>query len=131
MSNNFQNAREEAEAFAFIVKACLHYNEVWLSELVIETDGQLRATYNCRDDFQRDVRYDHQKQHGFVHIRAPYSTRGLLNREQRELHVLLAQQGESTALANELTSAAGRRFVQSLQEERAQYAQLVDFTNED
>lgn len=108
----------------------LGYSDVTLWNIKITGPDTFAAEIYCEDDFQEKVSYQHRVQHGVQTFRFPLTTAGLKNREQRELAVMLAQQGESTALRDLMISAAGRRFVETLCEERAKYAQLCDMRSD-
>lgn len=53
------------------------------------------------------------------------------HREQRELQVLAAQTADSTAIADAMVSAAGRRFAEELVESRQRFAALCDWNDRD
>jgi len=116
----------EGETFKEELKRMLGYDEIGSVSFNINYNGAVKALIYCTDDFQERLDYSKRVQHDTVTFDYPLTVKGKLNREQRELQVLLTQQGESTALHSELVSAAGRLFVQALIEERAKYALLVD-----
>lgn len=121
---------DEAVVFAEHSLPRLGYDEVSLWEIIIKEDRIFAKIY-CEDTFQSRVPYDHRKQHGGIEFPYPFTTRGMLNREQRELHVLAAQTANSTAIADAMTSAAGRRFAQELVESRQRFAALCDWSERD
>lgn len=78
----------------------LGYDSVDLLAHDLYSKGRITLCFYCTDDFQQGVNYEARKQYGGVSIEYLSGDESkLLNREQRELHVLLAQQGESTAIA--------------------------------
>lgn len=105
----------------------LGYDSCWLSEVLLEPTGDVVAKYYVDDDFQKDIDYKHRCQNSFLRFTYPFKLTNEFTREERELRVLLSQQGETVGLQSMLVSAAGRKFVAALQAERSKYAQLVDF----
>lgn len=116
----------DAIAFAENVLPRLGYTEVSFNQVYSYDGEEIEAMFNVYDDFQSRVSYSHQCQNGQIILTFPLSISGLKNREQRELAVMLKQQGESTQLFDLMVSAAGRKFVEDLVATRAKYAQLVD-----
>lgn len=104
----------------------LGYTDVSFNQIYSYDGKVIQAMFNVTDDFQEKVSYYDRCQHGQLILEFPLSLNGLKNREQRELSVMLAMQGNSTALFDLMVSAAGRAFVSALVAERAKYAQLVD-----
>lgn len=119
---------DECVEWAKEANKLLGYDRLEFSTYTINQYGTEEVTFWMVDDFQKDLSWNMSHQSGYRTIPYPPSADGIDNREQRELYVLLAQQGESVTIAAELISAAGKRFVQGIVAERAKYAQLVDFT---
>ena len=125
---NTQAIIDECVEWAKKANELLGYDRLEFNMYKITARGLEIVTFWMVDDFQLGLDWRIQYQTGLREIPYPPSTDGIDNREQRELHVLLAQQGTSVAIADELVSAAGRRFVKGIIAERAKYAQLVDFS---
>lgn len=109
------------------------YDTARIEWIELSPEGEIRLCFTARDDFQSNVSHIHRyKSETCQHVHWPFldALASWPTREERELRVLLAQQGESTALADEMKSASARRFVQNLCRERAEYAALCDFTSE-
>ena len=118
----------DATAFGDNVMPGLGYDEVTLVRITY-TGTRPKAEFLGKDDFQDKVDWGKRVQHGSITLTFPLDCTHLKNREQRELEVLCKQQGESTQLAEALTSAAGRRYVQSLVSQRREFAALVDLSD--
>lgn len=121
----------KAEAYAFIEHAVpnLGYTTVNFVRIEILEEDEITLLLNCRDDFQERLSWDIIEQHGYVTFFHPFTTKGKLNREQRELHVLAKQTCNSAAMAEAMTSAAGKRFVEEILEVRNRFKALVDWSN--
>ena len=124
-----QKIIDECVEWAKEANELLGYDRLEFRHYQIDQSGAEEVSFWMVDNFQSGLGWETQHQNGLRTIDYPPSADGIDNREQRELHVLLAQQGTSVAIADELVSAAGRRFVQGIIAERAKYAQLVDFTS--
>lgn len=125
-----QQLLSEAQQFATMLKDLRDYDQVKLWYVELRPTGEIYAHVYGEDDFQNKIAYQHRHKHGSHEV--PYPFHKAIDewptREERELRVLLAQQGESTALVSEIRSASAKRFVNNLCAERTRYAQLVDFT---
>ena len=122
-----QKIIDECVEWAKEANELLGYDRLEFVEYTLDKYGNEVVSFWMKDDFQSSLAWSVQYQSGLQTIPYPPNAAGIDNREQRELHVLLAQQGTSVAIADELVSAAGRRFVQGIIAERAKYAVLVDF----
>ena len=97
-------------------------------ELRIMSDGEWNISIYLYDDFQEPFSRD-CVQCGFVTIPLSPDCEPqlgvLLSREQRELAVLVARMGQTAELAREMTSAAGRRYLQTLRDQMSEYLLLL------
>ena len=129
MDQNINQLLSQGVEFAKLLKSERGYNGAHFKEIHIQPEGTIFFYFDLQDDFQRDISYSHRFKAGTMFILPEELTLvGWPTREERELRVMLAQQGESTALSDLMVSAAGRAFVTALKEERSRYAQLVDFS---
>lgn len=122
----------DAQAFVEHSMPTLGYDSVRIKKIEIgETETYIVLVLDCEDNFQERVNYSHQKQVGYIRFSYPFTTKGKLNREQRELHVLASQTADSKAIADAMVSAAGRRFAEELVASRDRFQALVDFSDQD
>lgn len=127
VEDNWKEIVDTCDEWVKEANVFLGYDTLTFEYCKMSKTGPIVTRFWCVDDFQSGIAYSCRCQHGFLELSYPPTLDDLKNREQRELHVLLGQQGESVAIAEELVSASGRAFVKKLIAERAKYAQLVDF----
>jgi len=100
----------------------LGYERTSIAAIVIDCNGEVDFRFECVDAFQG---YWNGHQCGTVSVASLAEAKKLLNREQREMYVLLQSTAKGLEHAQKMTSLAGKIFAQELRDKLSQHLALM------